>query len=749
MDVTRILDPLNEAQREAVSTPHQHTLVLAGAGSGKTRVLVHRIAWLMETGKTRPHGIFAVTFTNKAATSMRSRIETMLHRSLGGMWVGTFHGLAHRMLRLHWRDADLPEGFQILDSEDQLRMIRQTIRAMSLREADWQPKQVQWFINSQKDAGLRPQHVEDGDTLAMQMREIYRTYHEACQRSGLVDFAELLLKAHELLRERDDLLAHYQGRFSHLLVDELQDTNAIQYAWIRLIAGDTGQLFMVGDDDQSIYGWRGARIENIHRFSRDFPGVHTFRLERNYRSTGNILAAANAVIANNRSRLGKNLWTSDGDGDPIRLYMALNEREEAAFVAERIGQWIKNNGRRNDIAILYRVSAQSRVFEEKLLAKGVPYRVHGGLRFYERLEIKDALAYLRLMMNRNDDAAFERVVNRPPRGIGMRTLELIRNKSRLAGNALWTTAQSLIAQGEFSPRAAGAIGTFLRLINDLADALSDEASPRKPPHEIVDDTIRKTGLLHHYKTDKSERSETRVENLAELVSAVRQFELEGTAGASGREAGNGQDDMEPLAAFLAHAALEAGESDTEEDCVHLMTFHAAKGLEFPVVFLCGLEENLFPHQRNVSNLEKLEEERRLCYVGMTRARQSLYLSYAESRRLHGSDYRQRPSRFITEIPVSLLERVEAPGPITAKRHFRTPGAARSGSVMPKGTMKPAPDTTQDTKNRPPGQRVRHPTFEEGVIVRYEGEGTHTRVLVDFPKVGSKWLVLTYARLEDI
>jgi len=754
MNVTRILEPLNEIQREAVSAPPEHTLVLAGAGSGKTRVLVHRIAWLVETGAALPHGILAVTFTNKAATEMRSRIEAMLKRSLGAMWVGTFHGLAHRMLRLHWRDTDLPEGFQILDSEDQLRMIRRVIRAMSLDETEWQPKQAQGFINSQKDEGLRPQHVDDGyDEWTTRMREIYQAYHEACQRSGLVDFAELLLKAHELLRDRDDLLAHYQARFSHLLVDELQDTNAIQYAWIRLIAGNTGRVFMVGDDDQSIYGWRGARIENIHRFSRDFPDVRTFRLERNYRSSGNILAAANAVIANNQGRLGKNLWTSDGDGEPIHLYVAFNEREEAAFVTDRIRQWIKEGGHRDDITILYRVSAQSRVFEEKLFANSIPYRVHGGLRFYERAEIKDALAYLRLMMNRRDDAAFERVVNQPPRGIGARTLEIMRQESRAERTSLWATAESLLARDEFPSRAAGAIATFLRLINSLAESLAIEASSQKPLHEIVDETIQKTGLLLHYKTDKSDRSETRVENLGELISAVRQFERDATAPG---EDGNQEEEMEPLAAFLSHAALEAGESGAEEDCVHLMSFHAAKGLEFSLVFLCGLEENLFPHQRNISSPQKLEEERRLCYVGMTRAQRSLYLSYAENRRLHGADYQQRPSRFIKEIPAALVEEVRGQGTKTMvtrpdRERF---GALRSGkpkSVSPLPTAKPKGDTGErDAKKWSLGQQVTHPRFGKGVILRYEGEGPHTRVLVDFsPEVGAKWLVLTYAKLQAV
>nr|VFJ92044.1 MAG: ATP-dependent DNA helicase UvrD [Candidatus Kentron sp. H]VFJ93075.1 MAG: ATP-dependent DNA helicase UvrD [Candidatus Kentron sp. H]VFJ99924.1 MAG: ATP-dependent DNA helicase UvrD [Candidatus Kentron sp. H] len=753
MDVTYILDPLNETQREAVSAPPGHTLVLAGAGSGKTRVLVHRIAWLVETGAAMPNNLLAVTFTNKAAAEMRARIESMLNRSLGAMWVGTFHGLAHRMLRLHWKDTDLPEGFQILDSEDQLRMVRRVIRNLEMDETKWPPKQAQWFINAQKDEGLRARHLDDrNDPWLVRMRQVYQAYEEACRRSGLVDFAELLLKAHELLRERDDLLTHYQRRFSHLLVDELQDTNAIQYAWIRLMAGTDGQLFMVGDDDQSIYGWRGAKIENIHRFPDDFPQVRTLRLERNYRSTGNILAAANAVIANNESRLGKNLWTSDEAGEPIHLYVAFNEQEEAEFVADRIGQWIHEGGRRDDVAILYRVSAQSRVFEEKLLTNGIPYRVHGGLRFYERAEIKDALAYLRLMMNRHDDAAFERVINQPPRGIGMRTVEAVRAKSRAEGISLWAASESSIAGGELAPRATGAVAAFLRLINTLAsdsqagdDLAAGPASEMPQLYKLVDDTIQRSGLLQHYKTDKSDRAEARVENLEELVSAVRQFERDATT-----HQGSGQDGMttSPLSAFLSHAALESGEGEAGEEAVHLMSFHAAKGLEFPMVFLCGLEEGLFPHQRNVSG-EKLEEERRLCYVGMTRAEQCLYLSYAENRRLHGSDYYQRPSRFIAEIPDELVREVRARGARKRRDRFDAARFSGAGTAQTKKTPPLGRGMGADnTEPRwPPGRSVLHPSFGEGIILRYEGADDHTRVQVDFPKVGTKWLVLAYARLE--
>nr|VFJ66671.1 MAG: ATP-dependent DNA helicase UvrD [Candidatus Kentron sp. DK] len=768
MDVTHILEPLNDTQREAVSAPAGHTLVLAGAGSGKTRVLVHRIAWLVETGQVMPSSILAVTFTNKAAAEMRARIEAMLGRSLGAMWVGTFHGLAHRMLRIHWRDTGLPEGFQILDSEDQLRMIRRIIRNMNLDETKWPPKQIQWFINSQKDEGLRSRHLSDNnDVWMVQMRAVYQTYEETCLRSGLVDFPELLLRAHELLRDNDALLTHYRNRFHHLLVDEFQDTNTIQYAWVRLLAGSESQLFMVGDDDQSIYGWRGARIENIHRFSKDFADVRTLRLERNYRSTGNILAAANAVIANNRGRLGKNLWTSGEDGEPIHLYVAFNEREEAEFVADRIRQWAADGGRRDDVAILYRVSAQSRVFEEKLLGANIPYRVHGGLRFYERAEIKDALAYLRLMANRHDDAAFERVINHPPRGIGIRTVESIRMKARTGGGmSLWTASEALINQDELTPRTRGAIATFVRLIDALASLSPEEDAPdpeESPPplYQVVDATIRKSGLLQHYKTDKSDRAEARVENLEELVSAVRQFDPDsgGSNGQAGGEAGeaddegegemsaqasdtNGLDITHSLSAFLSHAALESGEAQSGEEGVHLMTFHAAKGLEFPLVFLCGLEEGLFPHQRNGAG-EKLEEERRLCYVGMTRAEQLLYISHAENRRLHGTDYYQRPSRFIAEIPENLIHQVKA----RAKKTEGSFGGKGFASGFPGGSRKPKPQASDAEIPWPIGQLVAHPTFGEGTVLRYEGSGEHLRVQVEFSDVGVKWLVLAYARLQ--
>ena len=724
MDVTHILEPLNEEQRRAVTSAPSHMLVLAGAGSGKTRVLVHRIAWMLATEQATPFSVLAVTFTNKAAAEMRGRIERMLERPIGGMWVGTFHGIAHRLLRTHFKDAGLPEGFQILDSEDQLRCIRRVLKDMDLDEARWVPRQIQGYINARKDEGLRAAHlVDNGDPWLGQMLRIYRNYEESCDRSGIVDFAELLLRAHELLREREDVLHHYRRRFSHILVDEFQDTNAIQYAWLRLIAGDTGWMFAVGDDDQSIYGWRGARIENIHQFSKDFSNVATVRLEQNYRSTANILTASNALIANNQGRLGKNLWTSGSKGDPIHLYSAFNDLDEARFVVSRVQQWVESGDRRDDVAVLYRVSAQSRVFEEALLASSIPYRVHGGLRFYERAEIKNALAYLRLVANRHDDASFERVVNMPARGIGARSVEALRTSARHTRDSLWGAARKLIDGNRLPGRAAAAVCDFMALIERLAEEVDDQ--PLEVQTEVV---IEKSGLLDHYRRDKTDRAQTRVENLEELVTAAKQFEP------------NELNDGDRLVAFLSHAALEAGEEQAAEweDCVHLMTLHAAKGLEFPLVFLAGMEEGLFPHQRSSDDAGKIEEERRLCYVGMTRAKRVLVLTHAESRRLHGQEYFPAPSRFLREIPSELLQEVRLRSSVTRPVSFNRQARGRNNA-------RPAEDVGPFQL----GQRVEHPKFGEGIVLTLEGQGSHARVQVNFENAGSKWLVVAYANLQSV
>ena len=727
MDVTDILEPLNDAQRDAVTAPSGHLLVLAGAGSGKTRVLVHRIAWLLATREVTPFGVLAVTFTNKAASEMRNRIESMLGRPVGGMWVGTFHGLAHRLLRAHWRDAGLREDFQILDSEDQLRCIRRVLRDLDLDEQRWPPKQAQGFINARKDEGLRAEHLEQPRHSWMErMLRIYATYQETCERTGVVDFAELLLRCHELFRDRDDVLAHYRERFRHILVDEFQDTNTIQYAWLRLLAGSEGSLCCVGDDDQSVYGWRGARIENILQFPRDFADVATVRLERNYRSSGNILAAANALIANNQGRMGKSLWTEDGDGEPIDVYAGFNDIDEARFIVSRIRQWVDSGGRRDEIAILYRVSAQSRVLEEALLAQGVAYRVYGGLRFYERAEIKNALAYCRLVANRDDDAAFERVVNLPPRGIGARTMDILRAEAKERSESLWAAARRVIADGAASPRAVGALRGFLELIDDIASGFDDIAL-----HEQIESALERSGLLDYYRQEKVDRAQTRIENLQELVVAAGQFTFDG----------DDREPRDPLTAFLSHAALESGEEQAAEgaDLVSLMTLHAAKGLEFPCIFVCGMEEGLFPHSRSSDDPEKLEEERRLCYVGMTRAKRKLCMSYAESRRLYGgSDRYSSPSRFLRELPPERIEEVRLRGTVS-RPGLRVPSRRRA-----------APEPMHDDSNGLRlGQRVQHPKFGEGVVLMYEGQGAHARVQVNFEAAGSKWLVVGYANLVPV
>src|SRR5882672_1543951 len=716
MDVSFILDPLNDAQRAAVTAPLTPTLVLAGAGSGKTRVLTHRVAWLIRVEDVSPHSVLAVTFTNKAAGEMRGRIESLLGMPGAALWIGTFHGLAHRLLRIHWREASLAQNFQILDAEDQLRFVRKVLKSLQLDEARWVPREITWFINAQKDEGLRAKQLKDhGDPTRREFIRIYQAYQDACERAGVVDFAELLLRAYETLRDRPELLAHYRGRFRHLLVDEFQDTNLIQYAWLKLMAGDQGVPFVVGDHDQSIYGWRGARIENLQQFQRDFPGTKLFRLEQNYRSTGTILAAANTLIANNSARLGKNLWTSGEHGEPIKLYAAFNERDEADFVVNRIREWMKRGGKRREIAILYRSNAQSRVFEEAFLSANIPYRVYGGLRFFERAEIKDALAYLRLTANRDDDASFERVVNLPARGIGARSMEIVRDYARANTCSLWRAAGASIAAA-LGPKAGVATHAFMTLIERLAQQIHNLEL-----HEQVDHVIQASGLLEHHKKEKGDRGEARVDNLLELVSAARGFT---------QETGS---DMTPLNAFLSHAALEAGEGQAEawEDCVQMMTLHSAKGLEFPIVFLCGLEDGLFPHQRSLSDIGGLEEERRLCYVGATRAMRELVLTYAEQRRLHGIDALGQVSRFVNEIPDELIEEVRPRIQISRPVHFR------GASLMDE----------PDIPGMRLGQRVRHGKFGEGVVLNFEGQGSHARVQVNFERQGTKWLMVSYANLE--
>ncbi len=712
-----ILDSLNDAQRAAVTVAAPQALVLAGAGSGKTRVLVHRIAWYLDTGQALPKGILAVTFTNKAAAEMRARIESLMRRPVGGMWVGTFHGIAHRLLRAHWREAKLPEQFQIIDSEDQLRVVRRTLRAMNLDESEWPARETQWYINARKDDGLRPQHIDDGGDLTTRtLIDAYQAYEEACARAGLVDFAELLLRAHELWRDTPGLLRHYRERFWHVLVDEFQDTNTLQYAWLRQLVGDDGNLFVVGDDDQSIYSWRGAKVENMQRFQRDYPKHEIIRLEQNYRSTGNILSAANALIANNPSRLGKELWTDGSDGEPITLYAAYNDIDEARFCVERISQCHERGDRYDECAVLYRVSAQSRVIEDALRQADIPYRVHGGFKFYERAEIKDALAYLRLATFRGDDAAFERIVNTPTRGVGQRSIDALRTTARLEQVTLWEAARRIIDTRELGSRAISALERFLDLIDRLSVAIEGHELGR-----VIEIVVEHSGLVDHYKKEKGDRGLDRIENLEELVTAARDF-----------QPGDDAEEMPLVAAFLSHAALEAGEGQAgaHEDSVQLMTLHSAKGLEFPQVFLVGVEEGLFPHQRSSEDARQLEEERRLCYVGITRAMRHLTICHAESRRLHGSEYYPQPSRFIREIPAKLLNEVRLGG--------------RVGSAVGGGIAEAATATGLTL-----GQRVSHKSFGEGIVLHLEGRGENARVQVNFESDGIKWLVAAYAGLETV
>jgi DNA helicase-2/ATP-dependent DNA helicase PcrA len=722
MDVTSIINPLNNAQRQAVTAPSQAMLVLAGAGSGKTRVLVHRIAWQIQVEEIPAHSILAVTFTNKAAKEMRNRIETLLKMPTQNLWIGTFHGIAHRLLRRHPQQAKLPDTFQVMDSGDQLRVIKRLINTLNLDDTKWPPRESQWYINAQKDEGIRARHmIETADLYQRQMLKIYKAYEELCDRSGLVDFAELLLRAHELLRDNQDILDFYQQRFKQVHVDEFQDTNTIQYAWLRLLTDGKDNLFVVGDDDQSIYGWRGAKIENIYSFQKHYPNHQVIKLEQNYRSTGTILKAANTIIANNAGRMGKELWTDTGDGDPCSLYAAFNEQDEAYFVVERIRAWISEGGARSDAAILYRSNAQSRQFEEKLMAAAISYRVYGGLRFFDRAEIKNALAYLRLIANRNDDASFERIINTPTRGIGTKTIDDIRHLARDQSLSLWGAAIVLINQRTMSQRATNALINFLELIKALTKETSDLEL-----YEKVKFVVEKSGLIELYQKEKMDKGDEKVENLEELVNAARLFDFD-------RE---NEEGMSELDMFLTHAALESGDNqgDDFDDCVQLMTIHSAKGLEFKIVFLVGMEENLFPSQQSVDDVGRLEEERRLCYVGMTRAMQHLYLTYAESRRLYGRESYPRPSRFLREIPPELIQEVRIRATIN---HPITPlNPTKKGSLETTGTYKL-------------GQRVSHAKFGEGIVLQIEGIGAQERVQINFKAVGVKWLMLAYANLETL
>jgi len=714
------LADLNTDQHNAVTSLAPYTLVLAGAGSGKTRVLVHRIAWLVTTGRCQLQQLLAVTFTNKAAHEMRARTESLLSRGVRSLWIGTFHGLAHRMLRQHWSDAKLPQNFQILDHEDQLKTVRRTARSLELDDKLYPANQLQWFINDKKESGIRPSHLLDNEDDDENKIRLYAAYQQNCDRAGLVDFAEILLRAYELLAQNDFLLQHYRSRFRHILVDEFQDTNTLQFNWLRLLAGDSSHLFVVGDDDQSIYSWRGAKVEHMTHFARHFHDPLIFRLERNYRSTGTILAAANALIAHNSQRLGKNLWTESNAGEPILVYDAYNDVDEADFVGNQINHLLQTGHARPEIAILYRSNAQSRLIEEALMVRGIAYRVYGGLRFFDRAEIKDTLAYMRLLDNRNDDVAFERVINTPARGIGERSLDKIRRHAKQNALSHWQACEQMLAQKLISGRIVNAIQNFMSLIEQL------DVPAHNGMHlaQLIEEVVVASGLPDHYLKEGREKAQNRRENLQELCNAAVQF----------CEHVLQEEDGSALTAFIAHSTLETSvdrENRNDGDGVQLMTLHAAKGLEFPVVFLAGLEEDLFPHKLSKEEPGRLEEERRLCYVGITRARQKLYLSHAQRRRLYGNDNTSIPSRFLFEIPRDLLQYANPDMKVW------TPNAAPSGEVA------------DDDMPYYLGQRVMHPKFGEGIVTNYEGQGKHTRIAINFHQCGQKVLVLNYARLEPL
>ena len=724
MDVTHILEGLNDPQREAVSSPMSNSLILAGAGSGKTKVLVHRIAWLIEVESVSPNGVLAVTFTNKAASEMRSRIEGLLNVSARSMWVGTFHGLAHRLLRMHWEEAGLPQNFQIIDADDQLRLIKRILKSLDLDEKRWPARQASWFINEQKDEGRRSEQVEAGDDLfRITHKRIYEHYEEMCFSAGLVDFAELLLRSYELWLKNPSLLEHYRSRFKSVLVDEFQDTNTIQYDWLKLLSSGSSNVMVVGDDDQSIYGWRGARIENIHQFSRDFEGVFTIRLEQNYRSTQNILSAANKLIGNNQDRLGKELWSEGDPGELIKVYSGFNDIDEARFIVERSQQWIDQGGGPDEIAILYRSNAQSRVLEEALLRANIPYRIYGGQRFFDRAEIKNVLAYMRLMQDQDSDVAFERAVNTPPRGVGDKTLQVVRDIARNTGTSLWEASLKGLEEGILSARAGNSIKGFL----DLVLAMSAEVESMAL-HELAEHCINVSGLMDYHSLEKGERGLARKENLEELISACHQFDGELVFPIEDSQSSG----FSLLQEFLDQVSLDAGDRQSVDGpCLQMMTLHSAKGLEFPLVFLGGMEEGLFPHQMASDEPGRMEEERRLAYVGVTRAMKELYLTFAETRRLHGQDSFNRPSRFLLEIPKELLSEVRLGGELQRGRSTKE---SLSNSLVDEFGMKM-------------GQRVLHQKYGEGVIMQFEGSGDRAKIEVNFPHAGSKWLMVAYANLE--
>ena len=722
MDVSNILNELNDRQRDAVTSEAPSLLVLAGAGSGKTRVLVHRVAWIVEAMQSNPNSVMAVTFTNKAANEMKSRIQELLQSPLADLWCGTFHGLAHRTLKRFYKEANLISTFTVLDAEDQLRVIKRICKDNNLEESSWPAKQIQWQINSWKDAGKRPKNVDDNkDFYAETVKKIYSQYDEICKKDSLVDFAELLLKSYELLKSNTKVRDFFHRRFRHILIDEFQDTNVIQYAWLNEVASKEASITAVGDDDQSIYGWRGAKVGHLEDFKTKHKHNETIRLEQNYRSTSIILNAANSLIENNQARLGKNLWTESNEGEQITLYQAFNEQDEARFVAEIIKSWMDGGELFSDSAVIYRSNAKSRAIEESLLRATIPYRIYGGLRFYDRLEIKNAISYLRIIFNPHDNPAFERSVANPTRGVGAKTLAKIRSLANKHNISYIQASSKMIDENIISGRGANGLKKFLEIILGLCGKIDDISLS-----EIVGSILEQSGLIQFHEKEPGEKGKTRKENLEELLSAAKNFEMSFSDDKTNREI---------TEQFLSNVSLDAGDRQADEfdDAVQLMTLHSAKGLEFPLVFMTGLEETLFPHGRSMESPDQLEEERRLCYVGITRAMKKLYLTYAESRRLHGNDIFNPPSRFIKEIPSECIMEIRPKASVT----------------MPYSRNESKPMDFEDQIGIALGQKVQHPKFGQGIVLNYEGAGESARVQVNFETAGTKWLVLSFANLEVI
>jgi len=724
MDVSHILDKLNDDQRNAVTSEKQHLLVLAGAGSGKTRVLVHKIAWQVEAIGINPSAIMAVTFTNKAANEMRSRIESLLKAPMLDSWVGTFHGLSHKLLKRFHNEAGLSSGFTIIDSDDQLRIIKRISKEIGLDEATWPARQSQWQINNWKDDGLRSKNIKvDGDFYTETVNKIYKEYEDISQRDNLVDFGELLLKSYETLINSKAVKTFFQTRFKSVLIDEFQDTNTIQYKWLQEIASDKSYVTAVGDDDQSIYGWRGAKVEHVNSFSEDFKNTEVVRLEQNYRSTNVILNAANALIGNNKERLGKNLWTEKIDGEQIILYQAYNEQDEARFIADILNDWMNKGGAYSEAAVLYRSNAQSRAIEEALLRVSIPYRIYGGLRFYERLEIKNAIAYLKIIFNNNDNPSFERSISNPTRGVGEKTLAKIRNTAKKYNISYIKASAKLLDEGSISGRGGAGLKDYLEFVAGCNTFIQENLLS-----ELMELIIKETGLYAYHAKEPGEKGKTRTENLEELITATKNFEQSVTEKKSNEEIAK---------SYLDIISLDSGDRQASEhdDAAQLMTMHSAKGLEFKLVLLTGLEESLFPHGRSMESVSQLEEERRLCYVAITRAMEKLYITHAESRRLHGTDTFNPPSRFLREIPKDLIDEIRP--------------RAQTNIPYNRKDFEETKNEFEEEIGISLGQKVHHKKFGEGIVLNYEGSSDSARVQVNFDNYGTKWLVMAYANLKKL